>query len=277
MKAATVKPADTRAEQSRSRSSSYALPILLSVLAHGLLVAAITWGWQASAVTPRVFKPSYVEAKLVKLTPKTPKQKQAKPKANKVDLTAKRRAQEKRAKAEAQKKRQIQLNKEKKAKAAQEKARKKAEQEKAQQEKERLAELERERQRRAEEARQEARDAQFADALADEAEFLQAETDAVKAQSYVALITSRIEQNWSRPPSARKGMTCELQLQLVPTGKVVNVTVVKGSGNGAFDRSAVQAVKKAERFPELQEMPPQVFERYFRQLRLVFNPKDLRL
>jgi len=257
-------------------SSSYTLPVVISVVAHALLLGAVTWGWQASSATQRVYKPKYVEAKLVTLKPKTNQKKKAKPKPRKIDLTAKRRAQEKMAREAAEKKRRLAQEK-----AAREKAQKEK-REKERQEKERLAKEKArrealERQRLEEQQRQQEMEAQFTDALEDEEEFLQAEDDEAKAQSYVALISSRIEQNWSRPPSARRGMTCELQLQLVPTGKVVNVTVVRSSGNSAFDRSAEQAVKKAEQFPELKGMPPQVFERYFRQLRLVFNPTDLRL
>ena len=72
-------------------------------------------------------------------------------------------------------------------------------------------------------------------------------------------------------------MEVELLIQLVPTGQVISVAVLKASGNDAFDRSAEQAVHKAGRFDKLQELPPRVFEQYFRKLRLVFRPEDLRL
>ena len=105
---------------------------------------------------------------------------------------------------------------------------------------------------------------------------MQARSDAELASSYIAHIARTIENNWSRPPSARRDMEAELVIQLVPTGEVVSVRVDKTSGNAAFDRSAETAVKRAARFPELQELPPRVFERYFRELRLVFKPEDLR-
>jgi TonB family C-terminal domain len=54
------------------------------------------------------------------------------------------------------------------------------------------------------------------------------------------------------------------------------VDVIKSSGDSLFDRSAVQAVKKAEQFPEVKEMPREVFERFYRELNLVFRPQDLR-
>jgi colicin import membrane protein len=105
----------------------------------------------------------------------------------------------------------------------------------------------------------------------------QVRTDDAISQSYSALIAARIEQNWSRPPSARKGIQCELEIQMVPTGYVIDVQITKSSGNAAFDRSAVQAVKKIERFNEVKDIPSRIFEQYFRTFKLNFNPKDLRL
>tara|TARA_R110000822_G_scaffold59736_24_gene149061 strand:- start:11622 stop:12302 length:681 start_codon:yes stop_codon:yes gene_type:complete len=117
----------------------------------------------------------------------------------------------------------------------------------------------------------------LASALADEEEFLVAENDEQLASSYSAYIFERVAGNWNRPPSARRGMEVELLIQLVPTGQVVSVMISKSSGNAAFDRSAEQAVHKAGRFDKLKELPPRVFEDYFRKLRLVFRPEDLRL
>lgn len=96
------------------------------------------------------------------------------------------------------------------------------------------------------------------------------------AASYAALIQQTVVNYWSRPPSARNGMEVLLALQLIPTGEVVSVTVVKSSGNTAFDRSAVNAVQKAEQFPELKDLPPREFEKTFRRFRLLFRPEDLR-
>ncbi len=96
------------------------------------------------------------------------------------------------------------------------------------------------------------------------------------AASYAALIQQTVVSYWSRPPSARNGMEVLLALQLIPTGEVVSVTVVKSSGNTAFDRSAVNAVQKAEQFPELKDLPSREFEKTFRRFRLLFRPEDLR-
>jgi TonB family protein len=118
---------------------------------------------------------------------------------------------------------------------------------------------------------------ELSQAMEKEERLLEAIDDLGEAQSYVAIIAQAVQNSWSRPPSARNNMEAELIIQLIPTGEVVSVNIVKSSGQLAFDRSAINAVKKAERFPELQELPSRVFEKHFRRLRLKFRPEDLRL
>ncbi len=116
----------------------------------------------------------------------------------------------------------------------------------------------------------------LARAMAQEDEALSSVTEEEMAASYAALIRQTVVNYWSRPPSARNGMETLLALQLIPTGEVVSVTVIKSSGNAAFDRSAINAVEKAGAFPELKNLPPREFERTFRRFRLLFRPEDLR-
>jgi TonB family protein len=127
-----------------------------------------------------------------------------------------------------------------------------------------------------EQERVEAARDELALAMEAEDEMLEQASDNEVAQSYVAHIARIIENNWSRPPSARNDMEAELVIQLIPTGEVVSVSVARSSGNVAFDRSAVMAVQKAERFPELQNLPSRIFNKDFRTLRLKFKPEDLR-
>lgn len=100
-------------------------------------------------------------------------------------------------------------------------------------------------------------------------------TDDEKAFAYVSQIQRDIISNWSRPPSARNGMQALLRVILVPTGEVVDVVLEEGSGNDAFDRSAILAVRKAQRF----QVPARSrqFERDFREFTVLFRPEDLRL
>ena len=112
-------------------------------------------------------------------------------------------------------------------------------------------------------------------AVANEQVGIRAVTDDEKAMAYVSQIQREIIQNWSRPPSARNGMQALLKVFLVPTGEVVNVKVESSSGNEAFDRSAVLAVRKAEQF--IVPTDPRQFERNFREFEVLFRPEDLRL
>ena len=91
-----------------------------------------------------------------------------------------------------------------------------------------------------------------------------------------AIIKRAIINRWTQPPSARNGMRAALEIALVPTGDVVGVTVLESSGNVAFDRSAINAVEKAARFPEVQQLDRAIFERDFRRFQLIFRPEDLR-
>ena len=118
--------------------------------------------------------------------------------------------------------------------------------------------------------------ADLAKAVQEEEQVLTAATAGDVAASYAALIQQTVINYWSRPPSARNGMEALLAIQLIPTGEVVSVSVLKSSGSTAFDRSAINAVEKAGSFPELQNLPPREFEKTFRRFRLLFRPEDLR-
>ena len=90
---------------------------------------------------------------------------------------------------------------------------------------------------------------------------------------FMALIRQEIERRWVRPPSARSGMQADLRLRLVPGGEVLDVTLMRSSGDAAFDRSALSAVRNAGRLPVPSE--PQQFEP-FRDFILTFRPENLR-
>jgi colicin import membrane protein len=111
--------------------------------------------------------------------------------------------------------------------------------------------------------------------IREEQDSRRAVTNDEKAMAYVSQIQREIVDNWSRPPSARNGMEVLLRVFLVPTGEVIDVVMEISSGNDSFDRSAVLAVRKAERF----QVPVETrqFERNFREFTVLFRPEDLRL
>ena len=245
---------------------SLTLPLLVTLFFHSVILAIILIDAPQSSPMVKRAATHYIRAELVTLDkPKSKKPVATKPKpaAKKDNGEAKKKAELKRKKAE-QAQQQAKIEQQKLKKQQQQKQ----EQLRQQQEAAKAQELARIKQQS---------EKDFADAIAQENEQNQALSDGELATSYIALITEVITRNWNRPPSARNNMEAVLALRLVPTGEVVSVKVVSGSGNTAFDRSAEMAVLKAERFPEIQQLPPRVFEQYFRSLRLKFRPEDLRL
>ena len=277
---------------------TYILPFFQALLFHLVIVALFLYNWSSAPEANVVPPPVIINAKILTLSEPAP----AKPKTDQSNADKARqqkiREEQKRKdlarkKAELAEKEQRLLEKQRqKEERRKQLARKKAENEKALLEQielekkqreaalkkaEELARQEEERLRQEELESQLVQEREFdlSSALAAEADYLQTQQDAVAAQSYVGLIRERVKQNWHRPLSARNGMEAILVIHLVPTGEVNNVYVKTSSGDAAFDRSAIQAVQRAEKFEELQQLSPSAFDAHFRQFNFVFRPEDL--
>ena len=246
------------------------IPVLVTLVLHALLLFFLAAGFSSEPPQHKIKETKFIKANLVQLkTQSKPKPAPAPVKKPAPKPAAKPKVDEKKLALEKQRQQQAALKRQQE-KAEQEQReqerREKAQQEKQRQEAERQAQLEK--QRRAQE---------LLETLEAEEAQAESQTDEATAMSYMAVIQSAIQSNWSRPPSARNGMEVLLDIQLVPTGKVVSVTIAKSSGNEAFDRSAIAAVDKTESFPELMELESRIFGRYYRHFRLLFKPEDLRL
>ena len=90
---------------------------------------------------------------------------------------------------------------------------------------------------------------------------------------YSNLIRDQVIINWKQPSSAKKGMSAEILITLVPTGEIVQVKLTKTSGNQAFDSSALNAIQKVSKFEGL-DMGRRLFDNNFRKFTLVFNPEN---
>lgn len=99
--------------------------------------------------------------------------------------------------------------------------------------------------------------------------------DAV-AGNFDDLIRLRAAEGWSRPPSARRGMAVELLVNMLPDGTITGASVSRSSGDGAFDSSAVAAVRNIGRLTEMQGLTPAQFNPY-RSFKMTFTPEDLAL
>lgn len=119
--------------------------------------------------------------------------------------------------------------------------------------------------------------AALADLLSDNVQNQQALADTHGDQvagSLDDLIINLITQNWQRPMSARRGMSVELLIQMLPDGTITNASVSRSSGDAPFDNSAVAAVRNVGRIPEMQQLDRATFDSLYRQRRVIFKPED---
>jgi colicin import membrane protein len=253
-----------------SSTVSYIISVVLAVCFHAVVVGLLLMNWDDNKPADTLNEQRYyIEATVVDENPhKAKKRKEEAKKAEKRRVTQRNAAEKKASRQAIEKAKQLDLEKQLVAQRekeeqdaitlAEEDLMKVMDQESGQSETERL-EMEE----------------SLALSIREEQDSRRAVTNDEKAMAYVSQIQREIVDNWSRPPSARNGMEVLLRVFLVPTGEVIDVVLEISSGNDSFDRSAVLAVQKAERF----QVPVETrqFERNFREFTVLFRPEDLRL
>ena len=85
--------------------------------------------------------------------------------------------------------------------------------------------------------------------------------------SWQSQITARIQRAWLKPPSARPGIECVLNVTQVPGGEVTNVRIGTCNGDQAVRESIEAAVYRASPLPPPPD--PALFER---SLVITFRP-----
>ena len=255
--------ASDRATDQASWRSQW-LPLLLAVLVHLFAMLALYDGWHPDRELDNVITAQIVNSTLIVMEPKSKPKPAPAPKVEKPPEPNKPVIQQQQPPPAATPKPQPKPSPVKTEKKPDpDEIRKKAE-----------AEARRKAELLKQQRLQELATQSFEDALETEEVNLDTATEEGEAaKSYIQGIYELVVQNWSRPPSARNDMKALLQVELVPTGELVAVNVIESSGNEAFDRSAEQAVRKAQKF----EVPRDnaLFEDRFRRFNLLFQPEDL--
>ena len=236
---------------------SYALPLTGAVLLHGLVAFFFLQGFSSQDDIAQVITPTVVNAKLMVVeapSAKKPAPKPARktpsvtPPAAKPSVAKTRPPVESKPQSKETKRDLAEAERQRKALADQ-------------QRRERLAAL------------GELADDSLQRSLDAEAEQMLEGQNEQQVQSYQASIYDLVRKNWSRPPSARNGMQARFVVELIPTGQVLSVALVDSSGNGSFDRSAEQAIRRARRFDVPKDN--ELFEANFRRFYFLFRPEDL--
>lgn len=307
------------------RSSDRWISIVLSVLLHGGLVAAVAYSWwifkEDHPAPTLAIDATVVDAKSVpglgNLPPQpqpppapppqpTPPPPEAQPQVEPdgppqptPEELAKREQEQKaqqeqaeqqlRAKQQEEDQKRLEQERQQEAQLAEEKAAedKRAEEKRqAEQQQQRLAQEKAEAERKAREAaeakkqeekrleeQKQADQQAAAEREADLKRSLEQELRADAARSSGALaswqsqITARIQRAWLKPPSARAGIECVLNVTQVPGGEVTNVRIGSCNGDQAVRESIEAAVYRASPLPPPPD--PTLFER---NLVITFRP-----
>lgn len=96
--------------------------------------------------------------------------------------------------------------------------------------------------------------------------------NAAATDKYRHLILQAIAQQWIIPPEMNKHLETKLAVHLAPGGMVLEVIIVKSSGNSVLDRSAQTAVYKASPLPVPKNKG--LFHT-FRQINLTVRPEGV--
>jgi colicin import membrane protein len=86
---------------------------------------------------------------------------------------------------------------------------------------------------------------------------------------YRALIQQHIYRYWNRPPSARPGIECEINITQAPGGSVLSAKIGKCNGDTVVQQSIENAVLRASPLPSPED--PRAFQR---NLILLFKPRE---
>lgn len=89
---------------------------------------------------------------------------------------------------------------------------------------------------------------------------------------YKTLIIQAISQQWIVPDNVTKGLEAKLLVTLAPGGMVVDVKIIKSSGDALLDRSAQTAVYKASPLPVPADSA--LFNK-FRVINLIVRPEGI--
>jgi colicin import membrane protein len=264
----------------------YGLAIVVAVVLHIVVIALFAIEWPKEKRQLAEPTPKNIQAKVIQIESKQVKQrkldeqKRLKNENWKKYLADKKTANKKAAQAKAVKDKAV------RDKAAKNKAAKLATKKKADNLKKAAVLKEKELKKQEEIAEQQAfeqaQEESLLEALAVEqqqrsiekamAEEQQARKNVAITNEIAAQIEAKISQVWSYPPSARPDMEVVVRIQLIPTGEVINVSIITSSGNEALDRSVLAAVSRAQPLPVPKDI--RLFEQQFRNFIMPFRPED---
>ena len=87
----------------------------------------------------------------------------------------------------------------------------------------------------------------------------------------INLIQEKFINLWNKPFVLNENIQASIKLTLSPSGEILSSSLISPSGNKKFDESALKAVSKVNFLTELSKIKRTDFEKYFREITLVFK------
>ena len=87
----------------------------------------------------------------------------------------------------------------------------------------------------------------------------------------INLIQAKFINLWNKPFVLNENIQASIKLTLSPSGEILSSSLISSSGNKKFDESALKAVSKVNFLTELSKIKRTDFEKYFREIILVFK------
>ncbi len=94
-----------------------------------------------------------------------------------------------------------------------------------------------------------------------------------EVDKYKAMIINAISRQWILPENVDKGLSSQFRIRLAPSGAVLEVNLMRSSGDAILDRSAQTAIYKASPLPVPAD--PVTFD-LFRDISLTVRPENVR-
>lgn len=94
-----------------------------------------------------------------------------------------------------------------------------------------------------------------------------------EVDKYKALIINAIGRQWILPDNVNRGLSSQFRIRLAPDGAVLEVSLIRSSGDPILDRSAQTAIYKASPLPVPTD--PATFD-IFRDISLTVRPENVR-
>ena len=110
------------------------------------------------------------------------------------------------------------------------------------------------------------------DDLIAEDKLISKESQHSQVELYSSLIIKSIQSAWRKPINIQDGLVCDLRLSINKNGRIVNVNLIRSSGNLRFDNSALKAVQRVETFSFFKDIPYSLYNTNFKSVVMTFNP-----